>query len=209
MDYHNLVEIQEIGFNFMTVSAAAIVVFTIGEAWGLLKQGIAIWRKRSGLAVSNILFIYLMFMFAALVVYGLSLNAAVVVGNGLLSALCWPILIGLWKFKGFSLWDKIIFATCFFIIIGLIILPHKKIIFFLFMLGSVLALLLQGWEMWKQKSNGVVEIKTVLVYFISTLFWIIYSLVIKDWPLMVVTSLSLVALTFIILLWKHFHYKEV
>ena len=53
----------------------------IGEIWGLIKQALIIWRRKSGLAVSNSLFIYLTFMFAGLFVYGWYFKLLVVVLN--------------------------------------------------------------------------------------------------------------------------------
>jgi len=59
----------------------------------------------------------------------------------------------------------------------------------------------QPWEMWREKSRGVVEIKMLATFLLSLGFWITYGFAIEALPLMIINPLLLVILSITIFLW--------
>src|SRR3989339_685777 len=160
MYWKELVEVQNFGFNAITISAIIIVIFSILESWGIYKQNKKIWDKKSGESVSVAWFIF----FSDFVYCIFSKEAAIII-NGLASLFVVPIVVGLWRFKGFSKIDFFVFLLCVLGFVVMLIFPFKKIMFLLFSFGSILALIAQLVEMHKTKAVGVIEIKLIQVYF--------------------------------------------
>ena len=208
MIFTELIEFQQFGWNKATVGAIAVLFFTIAEAFGLLKQNKAIWEYKSGESIANTLFIYFSFMFAIFVVYGSKRKEGAVIVNGLLFIFFIPILCGLHKFKGFSAADKLLMLVGVISLGAMLFLRIKELIFVIYSLGGIIALAAQPWEIWKKKSSGVVEIKLLIIYFVSTLFWIVYSSSAKDYPLMLIAVLSILILSATIILWFYFRRKK-
>src|SRR3989339_183294 len=165
MYWKELVEVQNFGFNAITISAIIIVIFSILESWGIYKQNKKIWDKKSGESVSVAWFIYFMFMLFSYFVYGIFTKEAAIIINGLASLFVVPIVVGLWRFKGFSKIDFFVFLLCVLGFVVMLIFPFKRIMFLLFSFGSILALIAQLVEMHKTKAVGVIEIKLIQVYF--------------------------------------------
>ena len=207
MHYKEFLEFKHLGFNVFTLSAMATIVFTVFEAWGLHKQSKLIREKKSGQSLDNYLFIYLIFMFVASIVYGIEINSLALIINGCLFLFCVPVLLGLGKYKGFSLKEKVFFVFCFVVLVFMLLSDVKEFMFLFIMSGIILALLSQLLEINKNKDSGVVEIKLILVYFISTFFWVVYSFLADDLTLFFVTGTSLIILFFIIYSWLK-HNKE-
>ena len=91
-----------------------------------------------------------------------------------------PILIGLWKYKGFARSDKLL-STVFLSAALITYFPYiMKIMFLMFSVGNVLAYLAQPWEIFWNKSKGTVEPKLHLVYCASSTFWSIYGFTLND-----------------------------
>src|SRR3989344_8841053 len=90
-------EIQNWGYNLLTLSFIATVFFTVLQAWGLWKQNRKIRRERSGTSVSVISFGYFGSYFFALLAYGVHLKSIAIVFNGLLGCLYIATLVEVWK----------------------------------------------------------------------------------------------------------------
>jgi len=208
MYYKDFLEFRHLGFNVFTLSAIATIIFTVFEAWGLYKQSKLIRKKKSGQSLDNYLFIYLIFMFVASLVYGVEINSLALIINGCLVLFCVPVLLGLRKYKGFNVKEKLFFTFCFIVLAIMMLTAVKKFMFVLIMFGIILALLSQLLEINKNKDSGAVEIKLILVYFVSTFFWVIYSFLANDLPLLFVTGASLIILFFIIYSWLKYNKEK-
>src|SRR3989339_528419 len=204
MYWKELVEVQNFGFNAITISAIIIVIFSILESWGIYKQNKKIWDKKSGESVSVAWFIYFMFMLFSYFVYGIFTKEAAIIINGLASLFVVPIVVGLWRFKGFSKIDFFVFLLCVLGFVVMLIFPFKKIMFLLFSFGSILALIAQLVEMHKTKAVGVIEIKLIRVYLVSTAVFVVYSIFVNDWPLLIISVLSFILLVIILLSYYRF-----
>ena len=199
-------ELQNLGWNAASVGFVGTLVFTVVEAWGLLQQNKAIWRSRSGRSVSVTWFSYFAALSFAYGVYALTIGSIALVFNGFVLALFHaPIIVGLWKFKGFSRVEKFL-GACFLAAMAVTILtPAKDWFVLLFSFGSIVSYLAQPLEIWRRKSSGVVEIRLLAVYFVSTSFWVLYAFAVGNWVLRITCPAYLVILGATIALW--FRYR--
>ncbi len=200
-------ELSQFGWNALTIGFLGAVFFTLVEAWGVWQQNRAIWKNQSGESVSVIWFSYFAALLAVVFIYGIAIKSILLILNGLLiSILHIPILVGLWRFKGFTKTEKVMCACFLAAVVAMVIAPFKDWFFLLFTAGNILFSLNQPYEIWKNKNSGVVEIKLLAVYLASTLFWLIYGFAIGDWVLQIVNPAYMVTLTITVLVW--FKYRR-
>ena len=194
-------ELGQLGWNVVTIGFLGTVIFTILEAWGLWQQKKLIWENESGQSVSVITFSYGTAMFAAVLIYGISVNSVALSFNGLLGFFHLPIIWGLWKFKGFSRTEKLLGIFLMVVVAVMIVLPFKDWFFLLLSFGTLISASMQAIEIWEEEDAGVVEIKLLAVFLLSNFFWIIYAFAIGNWILQIISPLFFVILTITIVLW--------
>jgi len=195
-------EFQNWGLNSITISSLGTLVFTGVEGWGLTKQGRSIQEADSGESVSIISFAFFSFFLIAIFLYGFHINSISVVISGLvLGILHFKILFQLWKAEGFSNAEKGWIAISFIMIPAMIFFPEKDTVYLTIVSGTLLAIANQPWKIWINKSSGVVDIRLLMAYLASTVFWVIYAFSTKQLPLEISTSTTLVILVLTLLFW--------
>lgn len=200
-------ELEQLGWNALTIGFLGTMIFTLIEGWGLREQGKTIWRTQSGQSVSIITFCYFAALFSILFIYGLSVKSIAMTFNGIvLSVLHIPILRGLWKFKGFTKTEQLLSIAFLATVCTTLFVSFKDVIFLVISFGNIAALSMQPYEIWKEKSSGAVEIKLLAVYLTSTSFWIIYAYSIHDWVLQIICPAFLVIFSITTILW--FKYRS-
>jgi uncharacterized protein with PQ loop repeat len=197
-------ELENFGWNILTIGFLGTIFFTFLEGWGLWQQKKAIWDNRSGKSVSVAMFSYSAVLFAAVFVYGLSENKIALWFNGLLCFVQIPILIGLWKFKGFKKKERYLGIFLLSCLTTMIILPYKDWFFLLLSFGFLAAKITQPIEICREKSAGVVEIRLYIIYFVSSFFWMWYALATGDWVLKILCPIFFVILITTIILWAKY-----
>lgn len=202
-----IVEIKNFGWNITTVSAFAIIFFSTLQGYGFLEQNQRIWKAKSGKSVSITWLIFSAFTFVVIFIYGLSIKSGVLMYTGFLALFHVPILIGLKKFEGFSLINKIIFIGCVSAVALMILMPFKDKIFFAFQFAGIATAATQPWKIKKAKDPGVVEIKLILFLFTANIFWFAYGFAIKDWVLIITTPLALTIFGLTAIFWRY--YKKI
>jgi uncharacterized protein with PQ loop repeat len=194
-------------WNAETIGFWGTIALTIVRLWGLWRQNKAIWVNRSGKSISVPLFSYSLFAFAIVTIYGLSIKNFAFVFNGVLHTIIYaPILIGLWKFKGFTKLEKILIISFLGTTLLAAILPHKDVFFFGSSVGNVVVSFLLPMEIYRNKNRGVVSIQFLWVSLINSSFWTLYGFAIKDWVLEITCPIFLAIAIVTILLW--FKYKN-
>ena len=159
-------ELENLGFNALTISFFATIFFSLLAAWGLIDQDRKIWSKKSGQSLSSIWFIW----------------------------------------KGFSRTDWLIIVLLSTLSFFMVISGQKGNFFLLFSLGVMTLTALQPLEIWRQKASGVVSIKMLIIYTVSSIFWIVYSVACGDKYILIMTLGFLTLFLVTILLW--FRYKQ-
>lgn len=202
----NTVEWQGWGCNALTISFIGTVFFTILEGWGFWMQNRSIWQNKSGASISVGLFIYFGCLFITVIVYGYYIKSIAAIFNGMLGFLHLPILLGLWKFKGYTKLEKGCLCVFPFMIPAMIFLLEKDLLMISLMFGTIVPLLMQLYEMWRTKSAGVLNARFIGILIISTAFWVIYAFAIGNWVMEVIYPLTFVILILIFVL--RFHYAR-
>ena len=97
-----------------------------------------------------------------------------------------PILLGLWKYKGFTKLEKGALYICPLMIPAMIFLPWKDLLMISLLFGTIVPLLMQLYEIWRAKSAGVVDARFVGILIISTAFWGRLRLRYQNWVMEVI-----------------------
>lgn len=195
-------EYKNWGFNSLTIGFLGTIMLTGIEGWGLVKQKESIWDRESGESVSVMMFSFLLFFMFTFFIYGIYIKSFSVAFNGfVLGILHIPIILGLWKFKGFSRLEKKWFILTSLMIPLMIFLPWKDETYLVLAFITLFAASTQPWEIWKNDKAGAVDIRLLTVYLISTIFWMIYAFSIGEMPLKITTSATLIILIVTIRLW--------
>jgi uncharacterized protein with PQ loop repeat len=198
--FKNTVEWQGWGYNALTISFIGTAFFTILEGWGFCMQNRSIWQNKSGESISVSLFIYFGCLFITVIVYGYYIKSIAAIFNGMLGFLHLPILFGLWKYKGYTKLEKGALYLFPLMIPAMIFLLEKDLLMISLLLGTIVPLLMQLYEMWRAKSAGVLNASFIGILIISTAFWVVYAFAIRNWVMEVIYPLTLVILILIFVL---------
>jgi len=201
----DFIEIQNWGFNKLIIASLFTMIFTVFQFYGFLKQNQKIWGKKSVKSLSAPFFFLLFFYFIALIFYGFSKNSLAMIFNSLLFLPCIPITIGIIKFKKLSLIDITALILTATIVPIMIVIKQKDLFLFILLLISIVTLLTQLIEMIKTKSRGSIEIKFVIVFVITSIFWFIYSSIIKNWPLLIFNGIAIFVYGLIMFLYRKYN----
>lgn len=199
-------EWPQLGYNAVTIGLIGTVVFTFLEIWGMWEQNATIWRQKSGLSVPVTWMCNSTGLFAAALAYGLASHSFALFFNGVLLFFHFPILVGLWKFKGFTYKERAF--ACLFLILCLAaaILPISDWIFLFFLIGGLGFSVLAPYEIWRNKNSGAVEIKLLVTILFCQIFWTVYAFAISDWVLRLTAPAFFVTFSLTIFLW--FKYRQ-
>jgi uncharacterized protein with PQ loop repeat len=198
------VEYQNWGLNTITLSFILSIAVTTISAWGLVKQNQIIWKTKQAEGVSVFWLSYYLALQLAILIYGLSLNSAALVLNGLLAALYFPVLWGLWKFKGFSSLEKLLALILAMAILAMALLPFKTQFFFVFAVGGLVSAAMQPLEMWRKKSAEGLSIKLIGTLLFGTAVWFTYGVAVQDWVLISINLVASFIFSSVILLWGRY-----
>lgn len=198
------VEWQHWGWNALTVSFVATIVFTAFQAWGLWQQDRTIRRRRSGEAVAVLPFAYIGCVFFAVMCYGIAIDSIALMGNGVLGILQARVVIGLVQFKPIARAERIAMACFPAMIVAMIALPWRGTVALVIMMASLVPMLQQPYEIWRRRTAGAVDIRYVAIFLVASTFWMIYGIAIGAWPLIVVNPCAVAILGTTAVLWFRF-----
>lgn len=184
------VEFQGWGFNALTISFCVSLVLTAIAGWGLLQQNKTIWQDKTARAVSVIWLSYYCVLQLVIFVYGFVIHSAALAVNGLLALLYIPILVGLWKFKGFTNVEKFSVTAFIAALAAMVLLPYKPAFFFAFAVGGLVSAITQPIEMWRKKSAEGLDIRLIGTILLGNVVWLVYGLAVQD---IVLISINLIA----------------
>ena len=198
-------ELRNIGWNVITFTLVFTLICTALEAFGLYEQRKKIWAEKSGASVSVLWFSFLLGLYAAVVVYGQSIDSVAMRIDGAILALStMPVLIGLAKFKGFTTTEKIAAALFAAGIAAMIALPYKAEFFLAYSIGNIVVGLKQPWEIWKNKYRGVLDRSLLFVFLFVTVCWSVYAFVFGDLVLEIVFPSLTAVVVLTLIMWYRY-----
>lgn len=206
--FGNTVEWQNWGWNATTASFIGTVALSVLCGWGVWRQNEAVWRSKSGESVSVPLFSYLCGNFFIFLCYGVLAKSVAMVVNGLQAVLYLSVVVGLWKYKGFTDREKalcILFAS---LIVTMVSIPPgwRDSFLALVFAGGLFVIADQPRQIWRNKNAGNVDIHFLVVFAVSAAFWTAYGITIKNWVLTTVNPITFVIMTTTAVLW--FKYRK-
>ena len=203
------VEFQNWGFNLLIISSLMTMIFSVFQGYGFIKQSQKIWREKSAKAISPPFFFLFFFYFIAFIFYGMYKNSLAMVFNGLLFITCIPVVIGIIKFKKIKLVDWLAFFASATIIPIILVIKEKDTFIFSLLLVSLIVLSLQLLTIFKTKSSGSIEIKFIVIFFVTGLCWFIYACYIHNWALQIFNFCAVLIYLAIIILYYKYNSKQI
>ncbi|MBL7045293.1 MAG: hypothetical protein ISR98_01705, partial [Parcubacteria group bacterium] len=202
-------ELLNFGWNNQTYVFLATLSVVLFGTWGLYGQAKKIWANRSGKSVSVVLISVLSFLYLSFVFYGVEkLSVACITQGVLRTALCVPIMLGLYRFKGFKMKEVILNILMCMVFVCMMFIQQIPLMFLVFNIASAIVAIFLPWEMVKEKSHGVVSMKLLVTSLTSFLFWLWYGIVFRDLIIIgTTTSLSIIFATSIVI-WIYYWKKE-
>ncbi|OHA10443.1 MAG: hypothetical protein A3H69_05415 [Candidatus Sungbacteria bacterium RIFCSPLOWO2_02_FULL_47_9] len=202
------VEYKGWGLNLLTVSFLATVFFNVLEAMSCMKQAGAIAAQKSRMSVSANMMAYFAVFHAVIGVYGVYANSLVAICSGGLTFFYLPILRAMKNIGGFTRAEKRTMFIFSLLLPAVIFLPWKTQISAVTFVGASFAFSQLPWQIWKEKSRGVVQMKLVLVYTASTMFWLFYAYTGGDMLFKTLTPVNLALCFATIVLWLEYPNRQ-
>lgn len=192
------IEVQNWGWNILTVGAVGTVVLTPFQVWGLWKQARAIWGGHSGKSISIPMLGFQLVYFGAFLIYAWSVPSVAMVLNCILMV---PIAFGVagllrYKWHHLAQWGIVVFLGGF--IPAMIYLP-KEIVLGALYVPLFGVLLHQGYEVWRN-GPGVIDPTFVKIFIITGVFWIAFTFAAGEWIIFFFNCLA--APVWIYIFWK-------
>lgn len=184
----NSIEYQNFGLNALSISAIATICFSIMQGYGAIAQNNKIWREKSGETIKILFFVYNFWYFFSFFIYGIAQNSIAITFNGAIGFLYIPILIGLHKFKGFSRKEVILSLLGFLVVPAMIFIPQKNYVLLVIVILICPITIEQFIEFIRNRGLGAFSIKYVIIFFSTSAFWLIYSIAILKWPLIILNA---------------------
>ncbi|MDD5738493.1 MAG: hypothetical protein PHY72_00995 [Candidatus Pacebacteria bacterium] len=192
--------------NSEEIASWGIVIFAFIGAGPLVLQTVLVWLKKEekGKSVSVIWFSYMFFLSVITIIYAYNIGSTPIKVNGIVRTLAHiPLILGLWKRKGFSKTEKIVFILLFLFTIFAYFYPKKGIIFLIVSVGMALVTLRQPYEIYRNKSIGLVRVEIIILYIFGNAFWIFYAFASEKggWVLQAVSLSACVSLFISLVVW--------
>ena len=198
------IEFQDFGWNGQTVFALATMLCTIFQGYGVFMQNKKIWREREVKSLSVFLFFFYLFFFMSLIFYALEKKSFAMLFNSLLFILYAPIVIGLIKFKKITFLESLSFVLFASAVVFMAFTKHKDFLFSSFLTVSLMTLSTQPLAMIKERSRGAVEIRYVVIFLITSIFWFGYGTAIGNRIFQVFNLLAIIIYIIIIFLYRKY-----
>jgi uncharacterized protein with PQ loop repeat len=175
-----MIELEQFGWNLVTLTFGIIVLTTAVGVWGMAKQARTIWSRRSGRSVSVIMFSYAAAYMTAGVIYGFQIGSLALVCDLPWALLTVVVLVGLWRYKGFRWYEYLLVMLFGGAAVAMSILPYKELFYLAFCVGNVVALVTQPWEMVREGTRGSVDRRFLWALLLTCLVWVTYGFAIGD-----------------------------
>ncbi|MCX6797698.1 MAG: hypothetical protein NTX66_00550 [Candidatus Falkowbacteria bacterium] len=202
------IEYKNIGWNVITLSFLATIPLTMFQIRAAIKQNRIIWKSKSSESWTLTLFAYLCFYFLSFIFYGLNLGSIAFFLSGLPGFFYIPIMIGVWKYKKRSSMDCLA-SVSLSLIIPLMAFSNSKGLFMLIMFGvGAMAMITQAYKMIRNDNYKDVEPEFLISFLVSSVFWLIYSISTTAWAIVISSSLSLLFLSVMLVLYFRWHKKR-
>jgi len=202
--FTNSAEVRNFGFNMITVSVILTVILSSYQMWGVTQQIKTIKRRRSTESIFAPLFIFGFFYLVTTIFYGLYSSKLAITYNGFNAFffLALLITIGRWgKINRLDILAVILFSS---MIPVMVFIPDKKTAYMSCSSVMLLGLLAQLILLAIRKKRGSLEPKLMRVYIVTNSSWLIYGILMDNWPLKLSNSIGLTLIVPIVILLRKY-----
>lgn len=190
------------GLTMKVIGVWGIRVFLVVMVIAL---GIQIWdiiKRQSVKSISTYWIVYFAAMFLSGVIYGAAYyNTDLLINNAVLAVLHIVIVVAILKFRGFNRQEWLFTATLVLALGLMLVSDRRDYWFFGFAPGGVLALLKQAHQIGSNRNVGVVDVRLLIAYVLTNVFWTAYAFAIHDWTLQIICPANLVACAILLATW--------
>jgi uncharacterized protein with PQ loop repeat len=202
-------EYGHLGLNMETAVTALVIGFGVLATLALGKQTRTIFDKRSGSGVSVTLYLYNIGFLAAAVIYGVRYQSFNLVLSCLVALLLSSlIIVGLFRYKAWTRIECAAIPLVSFMPLSMLYGWQMDVLYAAFSIGSSVALALQPWELWKQKTTGALDVEPLLVFLASNTVWSAYALMIGAAGLFAGSIVKVALLALTSSLWFRYRHAE-
>lgn len=200
---------QKGGWNTFTITAALLIGFTVTETYGIIVQNREIWRERSGASVSVTMNLFFFSFFFVAAIFGWHERSAAMVFNAVVTGAAQvPIVLGLWKFKGFTRKEWISAGLFAAMMAWELYTPNKSFWYLVFSFGLWYSLYTQLKELWDAGETGVLNGQLLAVFLVSSGTWTAFAFAGEN-PYFKISQVGIISLfTAITALWCWYWLRE-
>lgn len=198
-------ELENLGWNILTIGFLATLVISVILAWGMLQQVATIWRHRSAQSIALPMFIgtgtlMLIQLLYAIDIASIALGfASATVGTTVLL-----VVFSTWRFRGLMAGEWVVLGLGLGAVLFTLLTPYKWLMFLTFSFVTVVSSSWQPITIWRNRSAGDLDKKLIWKLYVSTWFWILYGLATKDLVLLICVPCFFTIHTFNLVLMKKF-----
>jgi hypothetical protein len=188
-----------------------ITFFIIFGSCALFVQARKIWKNRSGASVSATWTLIFFAMFVTYMILGEDKREnALLFWQGVFRVAFYiPILIGLFRFKGFTKKDTLLARSLFLIIFFMVEYPStREFLYSVVNFLGVVGVAAQGRLIQKEQKTGVVSPILLFAYAANATLWVWYTHAINDNLLFLNSTLFLAAYAYTIYMWVKIRLSE-
>ncbi|MGB0757046.1 MAG: hypothetical protein ACPGO5_01180, partial [Patescibacteria group bacterium] len=114
-------------------------------------------------------------------VYGFHISDPPIIINGIIRTLVYGYAaVGIYNYGVYGTKERVVLGMTVVGVILLALLPEKGYMIVALSIGSVLAVSSQPMLLFKKKKRGVLRLDVLVVFSVSTVFWLIYTYIIED-----------------------------
>ncbi len=197
------VEYQNFGWNYSTLSAVLMLLFTVLETWGIIQQGKTIWEKESAESVETELFLYTFWFFLLCGIYGFYLHSMAMIINCFVTAVAQiPILRGIIRFRGLTERERIVGSAYALMPVIEAGATYWGAVYMFFAIGLWGAFIQQFLKLRRSGKTGAVDISLYVSFYISTGVWVAYAFQTNETFFKIAMSGGGIIITAIIVQWS-------
>jgi uncharacterized protein with PQ loop repeat len=212
-------EFEQFGWNAQTISFIGAIVTSFIGFYGVIIQNRKIWKAKRAKSVNVTMMSYGTLFFAVGGIYGIFIHSWALMLMGLRTILQLPVLVGTWKFKGFTRIEMALCVVWFAVLAVFIAVPDSDLrlfgmtrgmrewIYLAVSLGTIISFIPQPVEMIKERDSGELSLMFLLSAWIGIGFWTVYSFAFGIWVLMVSNPIMFALVTITVVLWFAFRKK--
>ena len=198
-------EIENFGWNVLTLSALAVICFTMWQAWGLWKQYRTMVHLKSGQSVSVIKFGSTATLFLLSGLYGYYIGSVLLpFTSAVLVTMHAPVLYALKQYKGYTRREMICLILFASTVPLMLMVPFKAVFYMTLAFARMVPFAGQPLEMFQEKNVGAIDIRLFWAYLVGAFFWVTFYFAFGDLVFKVLSTLNTSILVITVLLYYRY-----